>query len=403
MNTLIAYRAQRKNDADPFANFEGNGLEDLKQPLPAGDPPAGDPPPPADPKAGDPPPEPKAGDPPAGDPPAGDPPPADPGDDPGETFLTDDSLALDDFEDLKNLPPAPADDEYGWNEIGKEIGLEDAEDIADLPTLKARIETVRTADKTKAVEDYLIAEKGYTPEAITYIKALNEGASFDRINEIEQPYRNFLNMTNEDKVRRSLSLIKNGDVALYTESEIDAKIESFIESGKLGEESAKLDSTVIHQMAERRSQYFKEVSDTAQKVSESIKAKNAQLDAVVVKGLREMKSFLGVPVSEEVTSALVKKYESGVYRKVMEKDPNAVIKFIQALELGDKAMKKLIGDETGAFRKQIQGKLKGEEEAAKIARTGASSADPSKAVDPNDPFANIPDTLNGMVMTTEYK
>lgn len=317
------------------------------------------------------------------------------GDDNEEDIIGE--LSLEEIESLKNLPPKPADDEYGWDEIARELGIEDSETVTDLSQIKEKVTGMKEAVKVQAVEEFLLTEKGYTPEAIAYIQALNNGATPDQIYEIEAPYRDFLNIPNEDKVRRSFEILQKDGVALYTEAEIDAKIEGLIETGKLAEEAAKLDNSVRTMMAEKRAQYFKEVNERIEATRTAAKQIEQKLNNAVIKALKETTSYLGMKLPAEVTDAMARKFESGVYRKAMEKDPNAIYKYILATELGDKALQKLVGDKNGQFRKDLQARLKGESEAAQQARIAAGASEAGKAAgSKDDPFANFPDTLDGM-------
>jgi hypothetical protein len=389
-------KAQRKNDPaeaaggdDPFAGYEGEvggqlpaEQEQQVQAKATEQPADNTPAPDADPKPADPK---------AGDPPAGDPAPAGKGDEqPLGSLNPDEEFTLDDLE-IKDAPIVTDDDSYNWMDIGKEIDIEVEEDSID--ALKSgftkKIETVRS----QAVEEFLEKEKSYSPDAVRYIKMLNNGATELEIFEAEKPYRDFLVKSPEEKIIERA--IINGFSKEYGQSEVDR----LIENGTLEDEVKAIDGAIWKKLGDERvtmaQKYQQLAADKMAEATSKLKAENE----LISKAISERAEYRGVPLSKQVKDQIAARWNNGTYRKAFETNPNAVVDFIFNLELGKKVTEKRVSDTERKQQMNIQGKLNNLSTAQESARTSSQSAGRPAEHNPEDPWADfegLPDNIGGV-------
>ena len=132
--------------------------------------------------------------------------------------------------------PTEEDDEASWKDVGSLVGLEldDDSQEAFLEADKKRIENI----KKEAIAEHLIKTQKMNPEAVRLVEAFNSGATELGIYKVEEPYRDFLALSAEDKIKQTLLSVN------HTEEHAQRIIDEHIENGTLDDEAERIDANV---------------------------------------------------------------------------------------------------------------------------------------------------------------
>lgn len=285
-------------------------------------------------------------------------------------------------EDLGTAAATPTEDESAnWKEVGSMLEIEVTEDTPEAfqSAYQAKIE----AERKKAVAEYLIEEKGFKPEQIKTIEAFRNGATELSIHSVEKPYRDYLTLNPEEKIKGYLMAMN------YTEEAAQRQVDQHIELGTMDDEVARINASVEARMRGAVNEHFETLKAEAEAAKQSRMAAIEKENKLVIEALKARTEYMGLALKPELINKLAEKWINGTYRQAMESDPNAVVDFIFERELGKKARELVVTGKNREFRQQIQGKLQNLDAAkAAAAQTsgGVSTAARSSQSD-DEPFA----------------
>jgi hypothetical protein len=288
-------------------------------------------------------------------------------------------ITLEDLEGEK-LPDASPEDEYSWEEIGKEIGLEVEEN--SIEGIKKAVESTKEKIRQEAINEYLENEKGYSPEAVRLVNALNAGATDLEIFENQVAYIDFLAMTPEEKIIQQA--LANG----LTEAKGKQRYEELIEEGTLEDTISAIDKSVRTMMLAKRNDLLNSYQQVADQKKNDAIQKSKQENELILKAINERAEFSGKKLSPEVKKQIAARWNQGVYRKAFESDPNAVVDFILHRELGKKITTDQVSEAEKQAKKNVHSKLHNLDTAKSESRQASHTEKPKKELDPSDPFAD---------------
>lgn len=288
--------------------------------------------------------------------------------------------------------PTEGDDEASWKDVGSLVGLEldDDSQEAFLEADKKRIENI----KKEAIAEHLIKTQKMNPEAVRLVEAFNSGATELGIYKVEEPYRDFLALSAEDKIKQTLLSIN------HTEEHAQRIIDEHIENGTLDDEAERIDANVKGLMLGKVNEYFDGLKSTAVQQRQQNLDKIAQENKLVESAIMAREDFVGLKLSDDVKKKIITRWNNGTYRQAFESDPNAVVDFILERELGKKARDLSVSSQNRDFREGVQGKLQTLDQARQAAAASPGVSTKIREVDPKDAFSGW-DSINEVQVETK--
>ena len=283
------------------------------------------------------------------------------------------------------------DENYSFTEIATEIGFKTEEDSID--GLKKGLTSYVADQRQQAVQEYLEREKKYSPDAMNLINAFNAGLTETELFSVQEGYIDALAMTDEEKI--VLQATSNN----LTEAEGKARYEQLIADGTLEEAIENIDTALRNQMVKVRQEKIKEYQQRAIDNKAKADATAVKENALILEAINNRSSFMGVPLSPEVKKALTTRWNSGVYRRAFESDPNKVVDFILTTEFGEKVANKRVDAASKETKKELQGKLHNLDAAKAGSSVAGQQEKAAENVDPNDPFKHY----KGLDENAEYR
>jgi hypothetical protein len=277
-------------------------------------------------------------------------------------------------------PATPEDESANWKEVGSMLEIEVPEDTPEAfqSAYQAKIE----AERKKAVAEYLIEEKGFKPEQIKTIEAFRNGATELSIHSVEKPYRDYLTLNPEEKIKGYLIAMN------YTEEAAQRQVDQHIELGTMDDEVARINASVEARMRGAVNEHFETLKAEAEAAKAARVAAIEKENKLVIEALKARTEYMGLALKPELVNKLVEKWNNGTYRQAMESDVNAVVDFIFERELGKKARELVVTGKNREFRQQIQGKLQNLDaaKAAAAQSSGGVSTAARSAQSDDEPF-----------------
>jgi hypothetical protein len=229
-----------------------------------------------------------------------------------------------------------------WIALAKLDGLELKEDSLDAYKEAITAPLKEEVEKAKALtKEALFAE--LDPKHRMYMELADSGMTHEQIVNPTKDIQKYKALSDVELYREDLL----ADFPEATEDWIDKEIELSVESGRVSHEAErirlKLDSVEKEIMSDRQQIIDKYKANRDNYLQESRKSEAE----AITKALNESSIFMGQPIAPEVNKSLTERYNNGKYSQLM-KDPTMISKFIQFVELGEKAIKNI---ETKSYTK----------------------------------------------------
>lgn len=242
--------------------------------------------------------------------------------------------------------------ESSWSKVGESLGVIPKEDTFDSfkAAYEEKIQVERESAK-KEVEDLNINK--FTPEAQKVIKFLNADPHA-KIEDYVDPLKQFdeiLGLDSESINRKDLEL--KG----WAQDKIDAKIERMKEDGSLEENAYALKQLVKNNKTLTENALVTEKEKNRVDVQKNIEKQTEKENQQIREMVSKIDKFMDGDISDEHRNYLIKKWESGDFRKRFQNDPSLVVKAMLFDAFGEKALKELkkrsYNDGTSAVTKKL--------------------------------------------------
>ena len=258
---------------------------------------------------------------------------------------------VDPFADIEKLS-ADLDKQDEIVEKTKDVNWQEiATDVFD-PELKIEVkensitsfkEAVKLAVESAKQQTVLDLSK-YNEEQKEFITFLENGGTFKDFMDPLKSITDAIIADDEQKVKDYLMLVEG-----VKESEVQAKIDDLIEMDKFDKKVEDIDN----QLYALREKKFKEIvarsNEIASKHSSNTAAQSAKEKADLLDAIKNMKSFMGIELNDNVRTFLNKEVEKGVFNQAINNPRTKVEGRLYAL-VGTKILQKLQADAKDASR-----------------------------------------------------